>query len=338
MRYSPVTVFRMVMARKKYMEIRYLAAVIKIQAAWRGYNARREQIRHKRRIALIQGLWRRKMAVRELKQLKVEAKSVGKLKETNYKLENKVVELSQSIQKKTKENNALTEKVSHLENALHSTKEKLSKLEANMKNASAGASAETAELKKQLSSTQETLTSMQKQNDRMTSTMKQKDDEIVALQEKLQAASDVNRTLKETQKTVVNGAPAEDPEAVAAMKKEISSLREQVSKLLAGKYKADLITETRRSETSLFSSVAERVQQVFPLTQTPSQFLSREPADPNVSRLTLSRTQRIMPDDDLESPVSGEIPEMDVSNLLMPSEICSDLLIFTAFRSNAESS
>ena len=92
------------MARRLFLNMKYLKSVVIIQSLIRGYLARRERRAYIKRVVIIQSLYRRKKAMRLLKDLKVEARSVGKLKETNYKLENKLIELSQIVQKKTKEN------------------------------------------------------------------------------------------------------------------------------------------------------------------------------------------------------------------------------------------
>lgn len=54
--------------------------------------------------------------MRELASLKTEAKSATKLKEISYELENKVVELTQALQKRVSENKDLVSRVAVLEN------------------------------------------------------------------------------------------------------------------------------------------------------------------------------------------------------------------------------
>jgi myosin-5 len=77
-----------------------------------------------RRVVVLQSLWRRKLAVRELKQLKVEAKSVSKLKEASYQLENKLIEVTKTLQKQKSDNKALDSKVGDLEKAVAEWKAK----------------------------------------------------------------------------------------------------------------------------------------------------------------------------------------------------------------------
>lgn len=73
---------------------------------------------------------RRRLAKKELKGLKTEAKSVNHFKEVSYKLENKVVELTQNLQKRTTENKSMQTKLRSLEDQLQSWMSKYSEAEA----------------------------------------------------------------------------------------------------------------------------------------------------------------------------------------------------------------
>lgn len=77
--------------------------------------ARKRAAEETRRIIILQTQWRRKLAVRELHALRAEAKSASKLKEISYQLENKVVELTKSLQKRTAENKSLNVRITDLE-------------------------------------------------------------------------------------------------------------------------------------------------------------------------------------------------------------------------------
>lgn len=76
--------------------------------------------RDRKRVVLLQSCMRRRLARKELKGLKTEAKSVNHFKEVSYKLENKVVELTQNLQKRTSENKSLQSKLRTLEDQLQS--------------------------------------------------------------------------------------------------------------------------------------------------------------------------------------------------------------------------
>ena len=297
----------MVAQRKKYMEMRFLAAVIKIQRAFRSYRARREEILYRRKIVRVQCCWRRRQAIRQLKQLKIEAKSVGKLQQMKYQLENKVVELSQSIQAKNKENHVLNEKVNQLEAQLTQTKEKCAKLESSLKSSSADASASVTEIKKQLATANESLETSKRQTESLNQSLKKKDDEISAVSAELEKAREIIKKMEAEQKNAprasspsIAGGAREDSALVDALRKEIVGLKEQVSKLLAGKYKADKISESRRSSSI---DKSPRVQQVFSVSQSG-----------NLNRMRSMEWSNAKLDKDEEGSQSAisPAPEMDV--------------------------
>ncbi|KAI3402956.2 MYO2 [Candida oxycetoniae] len=105
-------------ARKNFQNLRLQNASITIQKSWRGYQERQNFQRIKRSIVVIQSAFRRQYAYRELKALKVEAKSVNKLKEVSYKLENKVIDLTQSLTSKIQDNKKLMEEIQSLRDLL----------------------------------------------------------------------------------------------------------------------------------------------------------------------------------------------------------------------------
>lgn len=101
--------------RAKFADSRVTFAVIRLQSLFRGYLCRKEFVDSRNGIVLLQSCYRRRLAKRELVHLRTEAKSAKHYKEVTYKLENKVVELTQNLQKRTKENKELVAKVRALE-------------------------------------------------------------------------------------------------------------------------------------------------------------------------------------------------------------------------------
>jgi len=69
-------------------------------------------------VIYIQSCIRRRLARKELKALKAEARSVSKFKEISYRLENKVIELTQSLQERTAEKKKLQSQLAELEQQL----------------------------------------------------------------------------------------------------------------------------------------------------------------------------------------------------------------------------
>lgn len=78
-------------------------------------STRRYYQKQIQRVVVLQSLWRRKAAVNELHILRHEAKSARKFKEISYQLENKVVELTRSLQSRIAENRELNARIMSLE-------------------------------------------------------------------------------------------------------------------------------------------------------------------------------------------------------------------------------
>lgn len=103
------------LVRQNLLRQRYNQAAISIQRTWRGYSARKDYNANRRKIILVQGLIRRYHAKKTLKQLRLEAKSVNHYREVQYKLENKVVELTQSLATRRDDNKKLQATIESLQ-------------------------------------------------------------------------------------------------------------------------------------------------------------------------------------------------------------------------------
>ncbi|CEF63458.1 Dilute class unconventional myosin [Strongyloides ratti] len=89
--------YRKNVIRKEYLRQKYENAAITIQKYIRGWLVRREQIERTIKIIKVQCLVRRWLARRKLRELKIEAKSVGHLQKLNKGLENKIISLQQKL-------------------------------------------------------------------------------------------------------------------------------------------------------------------------------------------------------------------------------------------------
>ena len=101
-------------ARRNYLKLRELSSAVVIQKSWKAYQARSSYQTQRKSAVIIQSAFRRQYAIRELQQLKVEAKSLNKLKEVSYQLENKVIDLTQSLTAKIQDNKKLMEEIANL--------------------------------------------------------------------------------------------------------------------------------------------------------------------------------------------------------------------------------
>ena len=193
-----------------------------------GRAARRRANAEIRRVVILQCLWRRKQAVRELRGLKAEAKSASKFKEISYQLENKVVELTQNIQKRVVENRELSSKVKTLEQQLATLQGKHDEASSRSKQLEdelakptvptsqfeqlAAAKAETDEkIRQSLKRVQE----QEAEINRLTSELEEQARVIEERQFAVDAAVEKER---------------ESSSAMAALRSEVNSLREQISR------------------------------------------------------------------------------------------------------------
>ncbi|PFH55455.1 hypothetical protein XA68_18277 [Ophiocordyceps unilateralis] len=116
--------------RKQIMETRVGNAALVIQRAWRTRTQLRSWRQYRRKVVLIQSLWRGKSARREYKTIREEARD---LKQISYKLENKVVELTQSLGSMKEKNKNLASQVENYESQIKSWKNRHNALEARTK-------------------------------------------------------------------------------------------------------------------------------------------------------------------------------------------------------------
>ncbi|KAG5461940.1 MAG: P-loop containing nucleoside triphosphate hydrolase protein, partial [Olpidium bornovanus] len=116
----------------KYADARRTLAAVRIQAAYRKWHARSRYVAYRRAVVFAQSCVRRKYARRELAELRAEARSASHLKEVSYALENKVFELTQSLQKQERENSELHANLRELEASCSEFKKQA---ESNQRNA-----------------------------------------------------------------------------------------------------------------------------------------------------------------------------------------------------------
>ncbi|KAJ1559801.1 Myosin type-2 heavy chain 1, partial [Cladochytrium tenue] len=239
------TVYRMHRARAELDDLRRYRAAVRIQKLFRGFLARRWYRLTIRQIVLLQSCVRRRRAMRELRVLKTEARSVGKLKELNYKLENKVVELSQALKARDEEVRALTDKVGSLESHVGSWKDKFSRADSSSRAANAQLNEGSTEMRADLKAAVEARDAFQRDAERATAAGAKKDAEIEALKQELARSRDDVRRLREEAKSAAPPPPKlDDAAAAAALRKEVASLREQMSRLIAGKWTRDRVADS----------------------------------------------------------------------------------------------
>ncbi|KAI8093452.1 P-loop containing nucleoside triphosphate hydrolase protein [Halteromyces radiatus] len=127
------TAVRSVMAKKHFSMVRKHNAATQIQSLVRGWMVRRLYQTKRQFVIRIQSCVRRRQARKQLVVIKAEARSVSHFKEVSYKLETRVVELTQSLTRQKEEKGHLKEKATELEEQVRNWIEKYDQLDQRAK-------------------------------------------------------------------------------------------------------------------------------------------------------------------------------------------------------------
>ena len=175
----------------------------------------------------MQSCIRRRLAYKELKALKAEARSVNKFKEISYKLENKVFELTQTLQKRTEEKKELQKKLEELEQQVQHWVGRHEESDQRAKQLQVDVSAASTEISRR----DELLKAREDIEKRLEDALAkavEKEDAIQRLTEELkQRAAQL-----ENQQKLLDAAPTRsaDDSIITTLKNEVSSLREQLNR------------------------------------------------------------------------------------------------------------
>ena len=102
---------RMKLKQREMKKQQELNAAVAIQSSFRAYGPRMGFRKQRRCAVIVQSMIRRHFAMRQLVKLKAEAKSVKNLQEVSYRLENKVIELTENLATKVKENKEMRARI-----------------------------------------------------------------------------------------------------------------------------------------------------------------------------------------------------------------------------------
>lgn len=188
----------------------------------------RSDVKH---VVYIQSCIRRRLARKQLKTLRQEARSVNKFKEISYRLENKVVELTQNLQTRTQEKKELQTKLSILEQQLQHWQSRHEEAEAHSK-----------QLQADLTAAQSIATERDDLMRQRDDIQKQLEATLVIVEErdtvvrKLEAEIARQAAQLEAQLKQIESAPpkvVEDSSVIATLKSEVNNLREQLNRSYA---------------------------------------------------------------------------------------------------------
>lgn len=176
----------------------------------------------------MQSCLRRRMAKKELKALKAEARSVSKFKEISYRLENKVVELTQSLQERNSEKKKLQTQLSELEQQLAQWINRHEEADNKSKAFQSSLHAAEAELLKRDELLQ-SKADVEKRLEEATASLVEKEASILKLTEDVLKQS---LQLEQQQKAIQAQPPRDtaDTSVITTLKNEVSSLREQLNR------------------------------------------------------------------------------------------------------------
>ena len=173
------------LCRRNIMETKVGNASRMIQRSWRARQQLRSWRQYRKKIVIIQSLWRGKKARRGYKTIREEARD---LKQISYKLENKVVELTQSLGTMKRENKVLISQVENYENQLRSWKTRHNALESRSKELQAEAN-QAGITAARLQAMEEDMKRLQQSFDESTANTKRLHEEGRNLRESLRTAN-----------------------------------------------------------------------------------------------------------------------------------------------------
>lgn len=171
--------------RKMLMETRLGNAATIIQRRWRAQQQLKSWRQYRKKVVLVQSLFRGRKARTTYKGLREEARD---LKQISYKLENKVVELTQSIGAMKRENKALAGQVESMDGQLKSWKSRHTALEARSRELQAEAN-QAGIVTAKLSAMEDEMKKLQMSYDDSMSNVKRLQDEEKTLRNSLQLTS-----------------------------------------------------------------------------------------------------------------------------------------------------
>ena len=179
-------------------------------------------------VIYLQSCIRRRLARKQLKALKAEARSVSKFKEISYRLENKVVELTQTLQRRTEEKNEVASKLAAVELQLKSWVSRHEEVDARAKQLTSDLAASQTELTRRDGLLLQ-KDAIERRLEEAVATVQEREQTIRKLEEDLmRQASELEQRAKQVDSLPIR--TAEDSSVILTLKNEVSSLREQLNR------------------------------------------------------------------------------------------------------------
>lgn len=209
--------------RAKFASSRQHFAAVRLQSFVRGALARKKFAKTRKGIILLQSLYRRRLAKRELLHLRTEARSATHYKQVTYKLENKVVELTQNLQKRTKENKDLVSRVKDLEASIQEWQGKHDEVHAKSRELQTELDKPSVPLA-EFQALVATKQALDQQYEQSLKRVKEHEDKIAALEEEVrQGAEEL-----EARESALMKREEEDNTTATSLKAEVAKLKEEL--------------------------------------------------------------------------------------------------------------
>ncbi|CAO3608268.1 unnamed protein product [Mucor hiemalis] len=226
------TAARSHLAKRNFVLLRENHAAVQIQKLVRGWFARKSYKAKREFIIHIQSCTRRNIARKHLLSLRAEARSVSHFKEVSYALENKVVELTQTLTAVRDEKKQANDRSLQLEAQIKNWIDKFEKMERKAKNLDEKLQEPTVP-KEQHDLTQSELATLTSEHKISTEKIKSQDREITLLKSQLESEKAENVTLKKSLEEADERAKnATDEAEVAELRSQLAALKTQLSQAL----------------------------------------------------------------------------------------------------------
>ncbi|KAJ5928003.1 hypothetical protein N7466_006959 [Penicillium verhagenii] len=204
------------LCRRNIMDSIHGNAAKVIQRAFRSWRQLRGWRQYRHKVVIIQNLWRGKEARKVYKSLREESRD---LKQISYKLENKVVELTQYLESLKRENKSLVSQLENYETQLKSWRSRHNTLEARAKELQAEAN-QAGITAARLEAVEEEMNKLQQNHSEAQATIKRLQEEERVSREALRATNEELERLK-----LLNG---DHEKEKSALRQRVSELEEQL--------------------------------------------------------------------------------------------------------------
>lgn len=220
------------LAKRNHVARREHAAAVQIQKLIRGWFARKSFKAKRELIIHVQSCIRRNIARKRLLSLRTEARSVSHFKEVSYALENKVVELTQTLTAVRDERKLANDRSLQLEAQIKNWIDKYEKMERRAKNLDEKLQEPTVP-KEQHDLLQSDFNSLTSEHRMATEKIKSQDRELTLIKsqletEKIETAS-LKKSLEEADERAKN---ATDESEVQELRSQLAALKTQLSQAL----------------------------------------------------------------------------------------------------------